>query len=116
MPSRRTDCAALTAVSCAGLSLWWNDTSAEALGKQHAGLTRLLFQAPSINEADHSRLLPGDLAVTTNGVHILAYLGEGAWIQASPDADRVIITRVPAEDSWLRQPVRLLRWSVLAGD
>jgi cell wall-associated NlpC family hydrolase len=40
------------------LSLWWNDASAWDLGKEHRGLTKLLFQARSINDADHSRLLP----------------------------------------------------------
>lgn len=98
------------------LLLWWNDTSADALGKEHAGLTRLLFEASSINEADHSRLQPGDLAVTRSGVHILAYLGDGAWTQASPGAGKVITSRVPSEDPWLRQPVKLMRWTVLAGD
>ncbi len=97
------------------LSLWWNDVSARDLGKEQAGLTKLLFQARSINEADHSRLLPGDIAVTTNGVHILAYLGEGRWIQASPGAGKVVISRVPVEnDAWFQQPVNLLRWTVLA--
>jgi hypothetical protein len=98
------------------LSLWWNDGSARDLGKEHRGLTRLLFQSRSINEADHSRLLPGDIAVTANGVHILAYLGDGQWIQASPGAGRVVISRVPVEnDAWFQQPVNLLRWSVLDG-
>ena len=98
------------------LALWWNDTSAEALGKEHAGLTHLLFAAPSINEADATRLLPGDLAVTQNGVHILAYLGDGVWTQASPGAGRVISSTVPVEnDTWFSQPVNLLRWQILAG-
>jgi cell wall-associated NlpC family hydrolase len=96
------------------LSLWWNDASARDLGKEHRGLTKLLFQARSINEADHSRLLPGDIAVTTNGVHILAYLADGNWIQASPGAGRVVISKVPVEnDAWFQQPVNLLRWTVL---
>ena len=98
------------------LLLWWNDTSADALGKGHAGLTRLLFDANSINDADQTRLQPGDLAVTRSGVHILAYLGNGAWTQASPGAGKVITSRVPSEDPWLRQPVKLMRWAVLSGE
>jgi hypothetical protein len=98
------------------LSLWWNDTSAAALGKEHAGLTKLLFESRTINDADHSRLRPGDLAVTRGGVHILAYLGDGAWIQASPGAGRVITSSVPSQDSWFRQPVMLMRWTVFSGD
>lgn len=96
------------------LSHWWNDTSADALGKQHRGLTKLLFQVRSINEMDHARLLPGDLAVTTNGVHILAYLGNGEWVQASPGAGRVVSSKVPvSNDGWFSQPVNVLRWEVL---
>src|SRR5262245_25097241 len=40
------------------LSLWWHDTSARALGQQHAGLTVLLFDTPSVNQLDHARILP----------------------------------------------------------
>jgi len=97
------------------LSLWWNDVSARDLGREHGGLTKLLFAARSINEADHARLRPGDIAVTSSGAHILAYLGDGAWIQSSPGAGRVVISKVPVvKDAWFQQPVNLLRWTVLA--
>lgn len=98
------------------LSLWWNDTSADALGKEHAGLTRRMFDAPSINETDHSRLQPGDIAVTPNGIHILAYLGNGTWTQADPGPGRVVSAPVPGTSGWYKYPVKLLRWTVLAGE
>ncbi|MEO8351390.1 MAG: NlpC/P60 family protein, partial [Chthoniobacteraceae bacterium] len=72
------------------IELWWDDCTARALGKKHHGLTVQLLDTPSINTLDHSRILPGDLAVTDNGVHIMAYLGDRRWIEADPDAHRVI--------------------------
>lgn len=97
------------------LLLWWHDTSADALGSGYRGLTRTLFETPSLNELDHSRLLPGDLAVTLNGVHIMAYAGGGEWLEADPAAHRVLRVKVPAPGNlWFQTPVRLLRWSALA--
>ena len=74
-----------------------------------------MLDAPSINELDHTKVLPGDLAVTSNGVHIMAYLGEQEWIEADPGVGRVIVARVPvAENYWFETRMRVMRWSVLA--
>ncbi len=97
------------------ISLWWNDTSARALGEGYANLTQPVGETPALNGFDHSQFLPGDLAVTANGVHIMAYLGGGEWLEADPAAWRVIAVRVPATDvGWFSVPMRLVRWSVLA--
>jgi len=97
------------------LSLWWNDCSAKALGEMHRGLTVHRFDTPSLNELDHSKVLPGDLAVTRNGVHIMAYLGGQRWIEADPAEGRVIIVKVPAGDNlWFGVPMNIIRWSALA--
>ncbi|MFO1522592.1 MAG: hypothetical protein U1G05_11240 [Kiritimatiellia bacterium] len=37
-----------------------------------------------INTMDVSALLPGDLAFTRSGAHVLVYFGDGKWIQADP--------------------------------
>jgi hypothetical protein len=96
------------------IRLWWDDCSASALGAQHHRLTVRLFDAPSINVLDHSKLLPGDLAVTADGVHILAYLGESRWIEADPEAGRVITVAAPSADNpWFQTPMRVVRWSML---
>lgn len=96
------------------LGLWWHDTSASALGQQYAGLTVHVLDSPNINALDHSKLLPGDLAVTQSGVHILAYVGSNTWIQADPGAGRVISAAAPSTDvGWFRSPVRIMRWSLL---
>lgn len=97
------------------LSLWWHDTTASALGQQHAGLTVHLLDTPGINQLDHTKLLPGDLAVTRSGVHIMAYLGDNNWIEADPGVGRVITVSAPANDNeWFRAPMNIVRWSVLS--
>jgi hypothetical protein len=97
------------------ISLWWNDCTANALGEGYDELTTHVLDTPSLNELDHTKVLPGDLAVTSNGVHIMAYLGDREWIEADPDVRRVIVARVPvAENYWFETRMRVMRWSILA--
>ena len=97
------------------LVLWWRDASAKALRDGIHGYTRQLFSAESIAKADHSRLRPGDLAVTADGIHIMAYLGNGTWIEADPTAHRVIEITLPTTNQWFRLPVVFLRWTCFDG-
>lgn len=97
------------------LSLWWHDCTAAVLGEAQDGLTVHLLDTPSINELDHARILPGDLAVTSSGVHVMAYLGNDTWIEADPGVGRVISVPVPAKDnSWFGSSMKIVRWSVLS--
>jgi hypothetical protein len=99
------------------LSLWWNDCTAATLGRGDGPLTKPLLEAESINALDHARILPGDLAVTRNGLHVLAYLGDETWLEADPLAHRVIRARAPSPNNvWLRGPVRIVRWRLLDAD
>jgi len=96
------------------LSLWWRDCSASDLGDEHNRLTVPILDTPSINSLNHSRLLPGDLAVTKGGEHVMAYLGDNLWIEADPLAHRVITVSAPSQnDAWFHGPMRIVRWSVL---
>jgi hypothetical protein len=100
----------------AGL-LWWRDTNARTMGAGSDGNTRYLFDAASLRDLDHDKLLHGDLAVTADGVHVLAYSGNRRWIQADPAVEAVI--EVEASDRrnvWLRSAVRVVRWTVLCED
>jgi len=102
----------------AGLSLWWHNRSAKALGEGYRGETRLLLTTPSLNALDDSRLLPGDIAVTASGAHTLAYLGDHTWIEADPNVlygDSVVMVRTPTRNAWFRLPMRLMRWRQLEG-
>jgi len=96
------------------LWLWWHDCSARDLGDGH-GLTTPLLSTPSINALDHTKILPGDLAVTQDGVHVMAYLGEKTWIEADPGVGRVITVTVPVQgNEWFRAPMKIVRWTVLS--
>ena len=96
-----------------GISLWWHDCSARALGEEYRELTYHLYDVMSLNQLDHAQILPGDLAVTDDGVHVLAYLGNRHWIEADPDARRVLVLSIPATNTWFNTPVRLMRWRQL---
>ncbi len=96
------------------LALWWSDCRASALGQCRDGLTTAVSEAPSVNRLDHSVVVPGDLAVTANGVHVMAYLGDHVWIEADPGVGRVVAVSVPASDNpWFRVPIKVVRWSIL---
>ncbi|MBN2704631.1 MAG: C40 family peptidase [Pontiellaceae bacterium] len=94
------------------IGLWWNDASAQALLNGYLDLTVPLAVAPSINEIE-SALLPGDLAVTTDGVHVLAYLGNQQWIEADPADLQVLIVHTPSDNIWFNKPVKLVRWNAM---
>lgn len=101
----------------AGLMLWWRDCSAADLGRGRHARTRPVLRTPSLNALDHDRILPGDLAVTGHGMHVLAYLGDQAWIEADPSlkaGDQVVALRAPTRESaWFAMPIRIVRWRVL---
>lgn len=94
------------------IRLWWNDASAQALLDGYLDLTAPLADAPSINEIE-SALQPGDLAVTTDGVHVLAYLGDQQWIEADPADLQVLIVHTPSDNIWFNTPVTLVRWNAM---
>ena len=96
------------------LSLWWHDSTAEALGNEYRHQTKLIFTDGSINKLNESKVLPGDIAVTVSGVHVLACLGGGQWIEADPSIGKVVIVQVPvAKNPWFQEPVNVLRWTEL---
>jgi len=99
-----------------GLSLWWHDRTARELGEGYRGETTPITIAASINAATLSSLQVGDLAVTVSGVHVLAYVGNGTWVEADPTAHTVLAVRVPEPSNpWFNVPVRIVRWRVLSG-
>jgi cell wall-associated NlpC family hydrolase len=90
--------------------LWWNDCTASGLGKGENQTTSSVLDTQSINALDQSRILPGDLAVTSSGVHVMAYLGSGKWIEAEPEAGRTIIVTPPSDNQWFKARMRIVRW------
>ena len=63
---------------------WWFDASARALGEGYRDYTSPLGATGTIQEMDYGGLVPGDLAVTTSGVHILAYEATGSGSRLTP--------------------------------
>lgn len=95
----------------AAASLWWNDCTARSLGDGSAGLTVPVGEAPSLDAADPSACLPGDLAVTVNGLHVMIAVGAGAWIEADPGLLSVVVVTTPSPaNPWFGVPVRFVRW------
>lgn len=93
---------------------WWFDASAHALGEGYRGYTVALPVTGRIKDMDVSALLPGDLAVTASGIHILAYVGDGRWIQADPEIGRVATLNGRTDTNvWFNSPVHTHRWAVL---
>lgn len=94
---------------------WLFDASARAMKDEYRDSTyRLGLTANSIRELDHQPLKPGDMAVTTNGVHMLAYLGDDRWIQADPGVLEVTVEDASnSTNPWMNTPVEIIRWSVL---
>lgn len=90
-------------------NIWWNDcTARELVGHP---LTQVVGPTRAIRVLPAGTLLPGDLAVTADGSHVLAYLGAGRWIEADPTVMRVIIlTDGSAHAEWLNRPVTIVRW------
>lgn len=96
------------------LALWWQDGTARDLMDGKNSLTLPLHDATSIHQLDHATLQPGDLAVTRDGIHILAYLGEKLWIEADPGEERVIVIPAASENNgWLKARVKIVRWRLL---
>ena len=94
------------------IGLWWHDCSARDFGEGH-GYTTRLCSTPSINALDHSKILPGDLAVTSTGVHIMAFLGNNLWIEADPGIGRVVTVSAPSKDNpWFHEPMIIVRWKI----
>lgn len=95
----------------AAVARWWFDQSARAMLQGERGQTTVVAAAKSIRVLDLGSLRAGDLAVTSDGVHVLAYLGAGEWIEADPIVGRVIRLDVATSDNeWLDVPVVHIRW------
>ena len=96
---------------------WWFDASAKALGESYRNYTSPLGFAGTIQEMEYAGLMPGDLAVTTSGVHILAYTGDGKWIQADPGIGAVATLNGRTDENvWFSTPVTTHRWKLLSKD
>lgn len=93
--------------------LWWHDATARFLAEGYYNQTERIGEAKSINTLDSSTLNPGTMAVTKNGVHVLAFIGNNTWIQADPGAGKVISLETPSSNSWFDSAIYLTEWKIL---
>jgi len=94
---------------------WWFDASARALAQGYRNYTVGLQNKGSIRTMNTTGMVPGDLAVTEDGRHVMVYLGADQWIQADPGAGKVTIENGrTAPNHWFDAPVNTRRWSELA--
>lgn len=97
------------------LNHWWHDASARALAEGYRDYAFPLGIEGTIQKLDPSSLLPGNLAITRDGIHVVVYLGGHRWIQADPGAQKVVIQNSRTEsNAWFHAPVQLYRWRLLA--
>jgi hypothetical protein len=94
---------------------WWFDAGAKALGEGYRGYTVSLGVEGTIRGMDYGPLAPGDLAVTSNGIHVLVYAGDGRWIQADPGIGSVVtLDGLKDQNSWFNTRVSMHRWKLLS--
>ncbi|MEW5853657.1 MAG: NlpC/P60 family protein [Myxococcota bacterium] len=94
--------------------LWWVDDAAVDLRDHRNRRTVLVREARSLRTLDPHEVQPGDLAVTASGIHVLAYLGEGQWIEASPQRMKVGTFHAHDDNPWSTVRIHLVRWRYLA--
>lgn len=96
------------------LAQWWYDASAKALSEGYRDYTKPAGISGSVKQMEYSGLIPGDMAVTSNGVHVLVYLGEEQWIQAEPLIKKVItLNGWTDKNSWFAMDTNIHRWQIL---
>ncbi len=93
-------CAAKKHEKCTAAEIW------EGCG----GAMEIVQEAANFASVKESSLKPGDVVVF-NGVHVAAYVGNGVWMDATPERG-VGEMKLPVNefDPWYRGTVRILRW------
>ena len=96
------------------IRLWWHDVSARDMQLGARGNAKKITEEKALALMNDKNLHPGDFAITGDGVHALAYLGEHIWIEADPGEMKVLrVNARSAKNEWLRVPVSILRWRLL---
>jgi len=94
---------------------WWRDISANDMLKGKYGYTKVIGYAPKLAGYDTSRLKPGDLAIANMESHVMVYSGDGKWIEANPDDQKVVVNEATAGSKrhYFNTPITFARWWIL---
>jgi len=96
------------------IRLWWHDISVHDMEMGARGNAKKITEEKSLALLDDKNLHPGDFAITSDGLHALAYLGDHVWIAADPGERKVLrLNARTTKKDWLRQPLSVLRWRLL---
>ena len=96
------------------IRLWWRDVSARDMEAGARGNAKKITEEKALALVNDKNLHPGDFAVTSDGLHALAYLGDHVWIEADPGEMKVLrVNPRTTKSDWFRQPVSILRWRLL---
>jgi len=93
------------------IAFWWNDCTAGDFSQGDDELTALRFKTQALESFDRSQLVAGDLAA--NRVHVMVYIGDDQWIEADPNAAKVIVTKTTPQLLWFREPMHIVRLQLL---
>jgi hypothetical protein len=99
------------ALAAAG-DLLWHDASARTMLAGYGGRMRAIGGERRLNQ-QQGDAQPGDVVITTNGIHAMVHLDAATIIQAEPGAGWVIVERLPTDSPWYEQPAQVLRWRLL---
>jgi hypothetical protein len=94
-----------------GCWLWWHDIAARDMPKGYAG--RMETLSSSTRRLVIDQLRAGDVAVTDDGGHVIAYLGNDQWIEADPIGLAVTEWNGTERLKSIDLPMIFIRWNIL---
>ena len=99
---------------CYAVKNWWFDASADALANGYKHYLTSLEMEGTVVKAPEETLSPGDLAITTDGRHVMVFLEKDTWISADPMRGKVVIEQPSiSHNPWFDAKVKFYSWSVL---
>jgi len=96
------------------VAFWWCDRSAREMAAGAGKTARKVVEEKSLIILNDKNLHPGDFAITQDGAHALAYLGNHTWLEADPAEGKVIRVNTRAtKNPWFGEQISVLRWRFL---
>ena len=93
---------------------WWRDLSASDMEDGKYNYTKHIGKADKLAGYNNKNLSPGDIAIPGSS-HVLIYIGNNQWIEASPEDNKVVINKaIPnSKRSYFNMKVEFVRWWIL---
>ena len=93
---------------------WWRDLSASDMEDGKYNYTKHIGKADKLAGYNNKNLLPGDIAIPGRS-HVLIYLGDNQWIEASPEDNKVVINKavLNSKRSYFNMKTEFVRWWIM---